>query len=1093
MKKLFTIFILLLIVLNLQAQDSRIAIQSAHSGYVTKMLFDNPRNLVISYGSFDDKTLKFWDKTTGILLKTIDIPEHARDLTLDDISGKTYVATKNEFIVYDNTTLNEVKRFPSKEEIQNVAFRKADNLVYYLTGDFDDIALNTFNPVTGAMQKTDGATFPNPQAGGMEFLGNDEYIWFKSGTRNHQFYEINSKSYGELYVPPSAFFKNLDQIYTVVVDETHLKVIRFSATTSQPLWEKIVVVEKNTNRALKNFTGNIAISEESNSLWVSYLKTPIIELNAATGEVKGVIYNNLNKGKLIADKDFVYVYENDEWFGQGNYKKYKRYSNNPVAHFGSEVLNSQNIIFSETDNAVSLFTSDINGKIHSLLSNNATTQLTKYDPNYTSKYSLYGDISVNKEGNLAYYITRNDTEGIKQFVPGIKDSFTTLTTDFDKSSNTAHFNPNSKLLGYVKQNTLYILDVESKQQLAEIPFTNVRKAEQAYLDISPNGKGVAVGLSDEIVFDHEYIDRLDYFNLETKKLAWSKPNSYRTMYHIKDGEQLLAINLNTKTADIFNTATGQLVKSFPIPQADYNAEFAINPSKTKLIFFNKEMGTKIYNITTGKLENESKNFKDLYYAGVAFVNDNVYAQASDGSIKFFNVNSANEILRLILFLDGEWIAHTPEGLFEGSQNAWNRVAFVRGRETIPLDQVFDKFYTPRLLFSTLQGEKINKPTIDIDKIKNPPLVTIMYSEGARNLTVEDAVAVVKTENPSAKITVEGFAKGDKISEVRLYHNNKLVSNNTRNLTVEDDAPAATKKVFNLTLLEGENSFRAVALNSQNTESAPQEISVEYIPKKEEIIKPAGIQLHLMVVGIDNYKNPKYNLNYAVADANGFKSAVDAGMKTITSNVNNYYIKDSEANKDKILQTFKEISSKANPQDVFIFYYAGHGMMTSDENKTFYLVPHDVTQIYGADESIAQKGISAELLKELSAAIPAQKQLYILDACQSGGALTTISSRGAAEEKAIAQLARSTGTHWLTASGSEQFATEFDELGHGVFTYVLLQALSGKADSGDGRITVNELKAYLESQVPEVSGKYRGSAQYPASFGFGQDFPVGVKN
>jgi hypothetical protein len=706
---------------------------------------------------------------------------------------------------------------------------------------------------------------------------------------------------------------------------------------------------------------------------------------------------------------------------------------------------------------------------------------------------LYGDISVNNDGDLAYYITRNDSEGIKQFTPGIKDSFKTLTTDFDKNSNTAHFNPNSKLLGYVKQNTLHIINVENKQQLATIPFNNVRKVDQAYLDISPMGNGIAVGLSDEIVFDNEYKERLDYFNLETKKLAWSKPNSYRNLFHLKDGNELLAINLDTKKADIINTTSGEIIRSFAIPQADYLAEFALNPSKTKLIFFTKEMGTKIYNIETGALESESKNFKDLYNARVAFVTDNIYAQASDGSIKFFNTNNPNEILRLILFLDGEWIAHTPEGLFEGSQNAWNRVAFVRGRETIPLDQIFNKFYTPRLLFNTLQGGKIEKPIIDIDKIKNPPIVTMVYSEGTRNLTVEDAVAVIKTENPSAKITVEGFAKGDVISEVRLYHNNKLVSNSTRNLTVEDDAPAETKKVFNLTLLEGENTFRAVALNSQNTESAPQEISVEYKPKKEEIIKPTGIQLHLMVVGIDIYKNPKYNLNYAVADAGGFKNAVATGMKTITSNVNHYYIKNDEANKEKILQTFKEISAKANPQDVFIFYYAGHGMMTSDENKTFYLVPHDVTQIYGADESIAQKGVSAELLKELSASIPAQKQLYILDACQSGGALTAISSRGAAEEKAIAQLARSTGTHWLTASGSEQFATEFDELGHGVFTYVLLQALSGKADSGDGRITVNELKAYLESQVPEVSGKYRGSAQYPASFGFGQDFPVGVKN
>ena len=1087
MRKLYILFFFLG-ALNLHAQDSRIAIQSAHSGYVTKMLFDEPRNLVVSYGNFDDKTLKFWDKKTGILLKTIDIPEHARDLTLDDISGKTYVASKNEIIVFDNTTLNEVKRFPSKDEIQNVAFRKVDKLVYFLTGDFDDVALNTFNPLTGVMQKTGGAKFPNSQAGGMEFLGNEDYLWFKSGTRNHQFYEINTKAYGELYVAPSAFFKNLDQIYTEVIDDTHLKVIRFSSTTSKPLWEKMLVVEKNTNLGLRNYTGNVAISEESNSLWVSYLKTPIIELNADTGEVKGVIYNNFNKGGIIADKDYVYVNENEELFGQGNYKKYKRYSENAVAQFGSEVLNSLNIVFLQNDKSVSLFTSDISGKIYSLLSNNATTQATKYNPNYSSKYSLYGDISVNKQGNLAYYITRSDTEGIKQFIPGSKDSFKTLTTDFDKSSNTANFNADSKLLGYVKNNALTVLNVESKQNVAAIPFNNVRKIAQGYLDISPDGKGVAVGLSDEIIFDYEYKERLDYFNLETKKLAWSKANSYRNLFHLKGGKELLAINLDTKNADILNTTSGELIRSFSIPQ-----EFSLNPSQTKLIFFTKEMGTKIYNINTGALESESKNFKDLYNARVAFVTDDIYAQASDGSIKFFNTNSPNEILRLILFLDGEWIAHTPEGLFEGSQNAWGRVAFVRGRETIPLDQVFNKFYTPRLLFNILQGGKIEKPDIDIDKIKNPPTVTIVYSEGTRNLTVEDAVAVVKTENPSAKITVEGFAKGDIISEVRLYHNNKLVSTGTRNLTVEDDSPVETKKVFNLTLLEGENTFRAVAINSQNTESAPQEISIEYTPKKEEIIKPAGIQLHLMVVGIDNYKNPKYNLNYAVADANGFKDAVDAGMKSITSNVNNYYIKNDEANKDKILATFKEISAKANPQDVFIFYYAGHGMMTSDENKTFYLVPHDVTQIYGADESIAQKGISAELLKELSASIPAQKQLYILDACQSGGALTAIASRGAAEEKAIAQLARSTGTHWLTASGSEQFATEFDELGHGVFTYVLLQALSGKADSGDGRITVNELKAYLESQVPEVSGKYRGSAQYPASFGFGQDFPVGVKN
>ncbi len=57
---------------------------------------------------------------------------------------------------------------------------------------------------------------------------------------------------------------------------------------------------------------------------------------------------------------------------------------------------------------------------------------------------------------------------------------------------------------------------------------------------------------------------------------------------------------------------------------------------------------------------------------------------------------------------------------------------------------------------------------------------------------------------------------------------------------------------------------------------------------------------------------------------------------------------------------------------------------------------------------------------------------------------------------------------------------------------LLEALSGKADKGgDKKITVKELDAYLQEQVPELTAKYKGTPQYPASYGFGNDFPIGV--
>jgi uncharacterized caspase-like protein len=271
-----------------------------------------------------------------------------------------------------------------------------------------------------------------------------------------------------------------------------------------------------------------------------------------------------------------------------------------------------------------------------------------------------------------------------------------------------------------------------------------------------------------------------------------------------------------------------------------------------------------------------------------------------------------------------------------------------------------------------------------------------------------------------------------------------------------------------------------------------EINVQFKPDKPgpttaTTTKP-GIRMHLVVVGINTYKNPRYNLNYAQADAEAFKDGVSKGAAGIFADMQLHYVKDAEADRAGIIGALEKVKASAKAEDVFVFYYAGHGVM--NDKKEFYLVPADVTQLYGNDGALAQKGLSAQTLQQFSKDIKAQKQLYILDACQSAGALENIvASRGAEEEKAIAQLARSTGTHWLTASGSDQFASEFTKLGHGAFTYCLLEAFAGKADNGDKRITVKEMDAYLQDRVPEVTQQYRGKVQYPASYGYGNDFPL----
>lgn len=134
------------------------------------------------------------------------------------------------------------------------------------------------------------------------------------------------------------------------------------------------------------------------------------------------------------------------------------------------------------------------------------------------------------------------------------------------------------------------------------------------------------------------------------------------------------------------------------------------------------------------------------------------------------------------------------------------------------------------------------------------------------------------------------------------------------------------------------------------------------------------------------------------------------------------------------------------------------------------------------------------LQESFARIKALKQLVVMDACQSGGATEVLAVRGDPEEKALAQLARSAGVHVLAASGSQQVATEFQALGHGVFTYALLAGLNGAADGvdQDGTITVAELWLYVYKQVPLLSEQHKGKAQWPTGQLKGQDFPVVVK-
>jgi WD40 repeat protein len=548
---------------------------------------------------------------------------------------------------------------------------------------------------------------------------------------------------------------------------------------------------------------------------------------------------------------------------------------------------------------------------------------------------------------------------------------------------------------------------------------------------------------------------------------------------------------NTNTGE--ETGNGQYGKNIN--------DIILMPDKKQIVICSGE-NTEVYG-TVNFIDINSKeeiksmnNYGKLPVTGLAISKDGkfLFSTGYEKTFKIWDLSQENyygdPLAQMVFLGNSDWLALDSYGRFEGTNETVKKIYFEKWTFKVPLEAVYENFQTPKLLSRLLAGEKFESLFVDINRLKKPPVVKISVTEDQRNLSVEDDMLVMySATKEQVTVKVQADCPTDGVTEIRLFQNGKLVET-TRNLVVEDEKAAekSAVKTFNVMLAPGENRFKAIALNTERTESKPAELLVSYKPTNNVQPATSTATLHLIVIGINTYKNPKYNLNYAMADATSFTEALTNGSKDLFTTTNTLFIKDADATKEGMAAAFEKVKAAAKPQDLFVFYYAGHGVI-NDKNQ-FFLVPYDVTQLYGNDGSLEQKGFSAVELQKMSKDIKAQKQLFILDACQSAGALSSVvSARGAAEEKAISQLARATGTYWLTASSSEQFASEFSQLGHGSFTYCLLQAFKGDANPGDKKLTVKVLDAYLQTKVPEITQKYKGTVQYPVSYSYGNDFPI----
>ena len=87
-----------------------------------------------------------------------------------------------------------------------------------------------------------------------------------------------------------------------------------------------------------------------------------------------------------------------------------------------------------------------------------------------------------------------------------------------------------------------------------------------------------------------------------------------------------------------------------------------------------------------------------FVTSVAITPDGQYVLSvgSDKILKFWDITTGEEIISMISFTDGEWVAMTSDGYFNHSKNGRKHIGLLTSPMTLATDEdeAYDKFYKP---------------------------------------------------------------------------------------------------------------------------------------------------------------------------------------------------------------------------------------------------------------------------------------------------------------------------------------------------------------------------------------------------------------
>lgn len=160
------------------------------------------------------------------------------------------------------------------------------------------------------------------------------------------------------------------------------------------------------------------------------------------------------------------------------------------------------------------------------------------------------------------------------------------------------------------------------------------------------------------------------------------------------------------------------------------------------------------------------------------------------------------------------------------------------------------------------------------------------------------------------------------------------------------------------------------------------------------LKPENYNSYALVIGVSEYPVSSIRLYYASKDAK------EVGNMLKENKYNTIILTDKDATVENINKSIDEINSKITKNDLFLFYFSGHGInsleakeLNASINGNYSILVHNGASSSYEDPGnyVTKNSLSEKDLSRIFSKIKTPAKTAFIDACYSGGFISSFES------------------------------------------------------------------------------------------------------